>query len=67
MENLFVCDKEVIKRIIFTLNNITVSGRDNMDKMLGVIMTLETALNPPAAEETTTEASLESEENTDGR
>lgn len=66
MENLFICDKALMLQVINTLNSISVSGRDNMDKLLGVIMTLEAGLNPPKAEEKTEEITEESEDNANG-
>lgn len=44
--------KEMLKLVIRTLNSITVNGRDNMDMLLGSIITLERLINEPAEGET---------------
>lgn len=38
--------------IISTLNNIEVKGKDNLDRLLGVIMALESIANTQSKEET---------------
>lgn len=32
---------EILERVVYTLDTITVSGKDNMDKLLGCINALE--------------------------
>ncbi len=34
----------IIKRVIYTINQVDVRGKDNMDKLLGCIQTLERML-----------------------
>lgn len=34
----------IIKRVIYTINQVDVRGRDNMDKLLGCIQTMERLL-----------------------
>lgn len=35
---------ETLERLIYTLNGVEVKGRDNIDKLLGCIMTLESLI-----------------------
>ena len=37
-------DTELLERITYTLNTITISGKDNIDKMLGCINALESMI-----------------------
>ena len=39
---------DILKQIIFTLNSIEVKGKDNLDKLLGCILLLESIVNAPA-------------------
>lgn len=32
---------EILERVVYTLDTITISGKDNMDKLLGCINALE--------------------------
>ena len=34
----------IIKRVIYTINQVDVRGKDNMDKLLGCIQTMERLL-----------------------
>lgn len=34
-------DVEILERVVFTLGSISISGKDNMDKLLGCINALE--------------------------
>lgn len=49
---------ELLQSIINTLNQIEVKGKDNLDKLLGVIMALEMMI---AKSEETTETTAEGE------
>ena len=53
MDDIVAMDKKIVQRIIDTLNSIPVCGEDNLDKMLGVILTLRQAMNPPKSESVT--------------
>ena len=44
---------EIIQSIINTLNQIEVKGKDNLDKMLGVILALEMMISEPKETENT--------------
>ena len=37
-------DTKLLERITYTLNTITISGKDNIDKMLGCINALESMI-----------------------
>lgn len=47
---------ETIKAVINTLNSVTVSGRDNMDRLLGSIIALEKVLARLEEQKSTAEA-----------
>lgn len=44
--------KQTIEKVIRTLDQITVSGRNNMDMLLGCILTLDKLVKDAAATET---------------
>ncbi len=39
----------IIKRVIYTINQVDVRGKDNMDKLLGCIQTMERLLEQLSA------------------
>lgn len=43
--------KETISKVIHTLNLITVCGKENMDMLLGCILTLEKITSDPEEQE----------------
>lgn len=47
--------EELIRRVLNTLDKIEVKGRDNLDKMLGCMQTLQKVANEMAANNKATE------------
>lgn len=54
---------ELLERVVFTLNTVTVSGKDNMDKLLGCINALESFIKVAKVQQS---AKIESEEENNG-
>lgn len=40
-------NRNTLRRVLATLNGISVSGKENMDYMLGAMITLEQLINAP--------------------
>lgn len=43
--------KSVLTRVVFTLEQINVRGRENMDHLLGAILAIESVINEAEKEE----------------
>lgn len=47
MEDIIMIDKKLLISVIATLKKLDVRGFDSMDALVGCVMVLEKALNPP--------------------